>query len=549
MKFKYLYTVFFKTLTFFLAVVFINCYHDENIEKNYIELRNWEVKLDNKWKKSGIIFWEASEDKGGINAKEYDGFGEYRVYFEVPEHLKNEQLAFFTECFDDADKTYLNNEFIGETGNLPNIKDGIVNMNSFQTGSRKVRLYLLPEKLMNSSSANEIRVRVYDYAGNGGFCYPQKPIIGKYNVLKNKAYFFQKLYDLPRIISLSFILFIIMYCIKNFIKDTKIEIKTIINNFFKRIKIWSFIFSNNEKSNNENYINEAIYFQRFCGLIIFIMFFMGIFVEVDLKYIFISSEIFWFKIQPFASYIIFFILVIILHSDTFGFVLKRKHSNIIYLLVIILSIATHPFFFLFLSLCFIFLPANEVYDFAVKTGLLYVIFCSGILLFLTSVNILRFGIKRKKQKDDNTFIYHGILRLFLFFALTFLFGYFSYKSVLPNFMIFFFIIVFSYWYISLKFLEKYELQLPLPISNQAILFNDLNNNFQLTQKEIEICVQIFKGESREKICEKLKISSTTMKSHLNSIYSKTIDYDNDAPSLKHGKLQRLTVFMHKLTEK
>ncbi|MDH5721665.1 MAG: hypothetical protein OEZ13_13760, partial [Spirochaetia bacterium] len=348
MKPKIIHITYICLLFILFVSAILSCYHDEDIEKNYLILSEWEVKIDKEWKKSGVIFWEASEEKGGINAKKHDGFGEYRIFYKVPEFLKGSQLAFFTECLDDADNTYFNNELIGKTGRMPKIKDGKIDVSSFQTGTRKARLYLLPQKSLLYDSTNEIRINIYDFAGNGGFCYPQKPLIGRYENLREKARFYQMSNDLPRFVLLTVLLFMIAYCGTKLFKEQDIKFRSVGVQFLERLNFWSFIIRRKKSVVKDNIIKENIYFHKFCGLLIFVMFFFNITEEVHFKDSFISSGEFWFRTKIIVSYSTMFILIALLHSETFGYSLEKKFSHLMNILTVFFGIITHPLFSFFL---------------------------------------------------------------------------------------------------------------------------------------------------------------------------------------------------------
>lgn len=84
--------------------------------------------------------------------------GWYRTTFTVPEFLEEEPLLFFCRGIDDADKTFLNGEPIGET-------DGWV----------ALRRYVLPRRLLKRGEPNLLAVRVVDYGGQAGIYTP--PVI------------------------------------------------------------------------------------------------------------------------------------------------------------------------------------------------------------------------------------------------------------------------------------------------------------------------------------------------------------------------------------
>ena len=57
---------------------------------------------------------------------------------------------------------------------------------------------------------------------------------------------------------------------------------------------------------------------------------------------------------------------------------------------------------------------------------------------------------------------------------------------------------------------------------------------------------IANGYPRDEICRKNGITPATLKIHLKSVYSKTVDAQALTKGSSAGKLQRLTIFLHDL---
>ena len=114
------------------------------------------IQLNNYWEKQGY-------DK-------YDGFGWYRIHFNLPASLKEKAvlkdlLEVFFPGIDDADVTYLNGVEIGRTGRLPDDPNG------YKSGGRiRERHYIITadNPLLNWDKENVIAIRVYDGGGTGG---------------------------------------------------------------------------------------------------------------------------------------------------------------------------------------------------------------------------------------------------------------------------------------------------------------------------------------------------------------------------------------------
>ncbi|MES0488753.1 MAG: response regulator [Leptospirales bacterium] len=78
------------------------------------------------------------------------------------------------------------------------------------------------------------------------------------------------------------------------------------------------------------------------------------------------------------------------------------------------------------------------------------------------------------------------------------------------------------------------------------LFKVLQQKFYLTYQEASICKSIVQGESRQRLMEVYEIGATTLKSHLRTIYSKTIDLESVNFSEKHHKFHELYLFLNKV---
>lgn len=95
--------------------------------------------------------------------KDYDGFGWYRLEFEVSAKLANHKLVFLLGKIDDLDQAYLNGEYLGSTGNM----EGDPFFFDFNFEWQALRGYYIPEDLLKPGK-NVITVRVYDGTMGGG---------------------------------------------------------------------------------------------------------------------------------------------------------------------------------------------------------------------------------------------------------------------------------------------------------------------------------------------------------------------------------------------
>lgn len=94
--------------------------------------------------------------------REYDGYGWYRITFDLPPGAKKERLVALLGKIDDVDETFLNGERIGRTGRVR--RDGSI---STQSDYQKVRGYDIPASLVKEKG-NVLAVRVYDGMIDGG---------------------------------------------------------------------------------------------------------------------------------------------------------------------------------------------------------------------------------------------------------------------------------------------------------------------------------------------------------------------------------------------
>jgi len=78
------------------------------------------------------------------------------------------------------------------------------------------------------------------------------------------------------------------------------------------------------------------------------------------------------------------------------------------------------------------------------------------------------------------------------------------------------------------------------------LFIILQTKFGLTYQEARICCDIAEGKERAALRKDLNIAESTLKSQLRSIYKKTIEKGVNRAQDRRDKMQRLTVFLHRL---
>lgn len=73
--------------------------------------------------------------------------------------------------------------------------------------------------------------------------------------------------------------------------------------------------------------------------------------------------------------------------------------------------------------------------------------------------------------------------------------------------------------------------------------------FALSKQELRICELVASGYTKQDILIFLNVADGTLRNHLIKIYEKTIHKTSRVPEDARDKLQRLTVFLHKLTWK
>ncbi|MFZ4620715.1 MAG: sugar-binding domain-containing protein [Bacteroidota bacterium] len=94
--------------------------------------------------------------------RDYDGYGWYRLTFDVPANADRNNLVMLLGKIDDVDETFLNGVRIGKTGRVRS--DGSI---SSSEDYQKLRGYDIPTSLLKEKG-NVLAVRVYDGLKDGG---------------------------------------------------------------------------------------------------------------------------------------------------------------------------------------------------------------------------------------------------------------------------------------------------------------------------------------------------------------------------------------------
>lgn len=130
-----------------------------------LEGDEWRFTLgdDPSWSEPGLddSGWEqVSVPNDGAAFADYDGFGWYRLTFDLPVEAAGTNLVASLGFIDDVDEAWLNGEKIGGSGTMPPAADS-------QWFER--RLYPVPADAPVFGGENVLAVRVYDMDGGGGW--------------------------------------------------------------------------------------------------------------------------------------------------------------------------------------------------------------------------------------------------------------------------------------------------------------------------------------------------------------------------------------------
>lgn len=109
---------------------------------------------------------------------DYDGFGVLYRSFEIPQTLKQSHLAFYSQRIRDADKVFINDTQIGQTGEFPP---------EYTKAVFYSRLYSIPPDILNYDGKNQLKIWIYNDARPGGIM-SVAPIITDYESLITKQF-------------------------------------------------------------------------------------------------------------------------------------------------------------------------------------------------------------------------------------------------------------------------------------------------------------------------------------------------------------------------
>jgi len=116
---------------------------------------------DEHWREIFVpAFWEAQ------GYKNYNGFGWYRLKFELPEKYANQKMVLLLGKIDDIDQTFVNGTLVGSIGdwNFDIMPQSYNDNGEWET----IRGYYLPDEVLIPGKTNTIAVRVFDGFMDGG---------------------------------------------------------------------------------------------------------------------------------------------------------------------------------------------------------------------------------------------------------------------------------------------------------------------------------------------------------------------------------------------
>ncbi|TQV86947.1 GGDEF domain-containing protein [Aliikangiella coralliicola] len=108
----------------------------------------------------------------------YDGYALIYTQFTLPKSVEKEPLGIYISKIRDADKTYINNQLIGETGEFPP---------EFDKAVLYSRLYAIPKETLKFGQENTIHFWIYNDARPGGLT-QSVPVIDTHHQLLDNFY-------------------------------------------------------------------------------------------------------------------------------------------------------------------------------------------------------------------------------------------------------------------------------------------------------------------------------------------------------------------------
>lgn len=152
---------------------------------------NIPLKIDQYWEVCPVQNYQPQVDPGVLDCRpiqlpaawesvipDYNGIALLHSQFSLPQIYANVPLGISIKRVRDADKTFINGQLIGSTGEFPP---------NFDKGVLHTRIYSIPMGLLKFDEPNQILIWVYNDARNGGLT-SSVPIIDQHTSLIQNRY-------------------------------------------------------------------------------------------------------------------------------------------------------------------------------------------------------------------------------------------------------------------------------------------------------------------------------------------------------------------------
>lgn len=164
-----------------LLSLFNSCVHSSDISTL--------ISINKQWKFCPLDSYQPNIDTTGLNCHDislpsewekiipdYNGFGLLYSQFKLPD--SNSQLGIYIHRIRDADKIFINDQLIGQTGDFPP---------NFKKAVFYSRLYPIDSNVIKQNEVNEIKIWVFNDARPGGIV-SEVPKIGVYSKMVTDYY-------------------------------------------------------------------------------------------------------------------------------------------------------------------------------------------------------------------------------------------------------------------------------------------------------------------------------------------------------------------------
>lgn len=276
---------------------------------------------------------------------------------------------------------------------------------------------------------------------------------------------------------------------------------------------------------------------------LFSLFFL--FSELTYKYLLIESEEFFFKIPALGFALGQFVLQLLFYPDVFGQRLTANKNKISNTFKTLLSVISHPIWTMLFFTYLFFLPPNQVWNDFTLYGVLNLFFIISILFVGSAYNLIKVSFSDKPISEKINFRMQGFTRIILFIGmLVSLLVWFFSPTLYPFSFLIMIVFLMAYMIISLGFIVKNRILLPIEAKEIFPIFTIVQNKYNVTYAEAQIVEAIYLGLSRSDIKQKMNIKEENLKKYLNSIYKKVFSHHTDIATTGRDKLQRLTMILH-----